>query len=137
RVLFRSAVTVIGMMCPAGSAGICASGHGHPLAAPRRRVAHYHDEGGQQQERYSIEEQARDNRRDRRAVAGVEIPPAAPGPERVTDTERLAEWHPAAPGDGRAAGGKVAFGHRAAAAAPGHASADLAIRHRVEGVVML
>ena len=62
-------------MCSADSARICASGHGHPLASPRRRVAHYHDEGVQQQERYSIEEQARDSVRDRRAVATDEIPP--------------------------------------------------------------
>jgi len=124
-----SVVTAIGMMCSADSARICASGHGHPLASPRRRAAHYHDEGIQQQERYSTEEQARDNVRDRRAVATGEIPPGAPGPERVADTERLAEWHLAAPGDVRAASGKAAFGHRVAAA-PGHAAAGLTIRHR-------
>jgi hypothetical protein len=81
-----SVVTANGMLCPADSARICASGHGHPLASPRRRAAHYHGEGVQQQERYSIEEQARDDRRDRRAVATDEIPAAAPGPERVADT---------------------------------------------------
>src|ERR1700676_387538 len=110
-----SVVTANGMLCPADSARICASGHGHPLASPRRRAAHYHDEGVQQQERYSIEEQAPDDRRDRRAVATDEIPPAATGTERLADTERLAEWHLAAPGDVRAAFGKVAFGQRVAA----------------------
>ena len=60
-------VTVIGMMCPVGSARICAGGHRHALASPRRRVARYHDEGVQQQERCCIEEQARDNRRDHRS----------------------------------------------------------------------
>jgi hypothetical protein len=86
-----SVVAAIGMMCLGNSARICAIGHGQPLAWPRRRVAHYHDEDVQQQERYSTEEQARDDRRDRRAVAIGESPPATPGPQRVADTERLAE----------------------------------------------
>ena len=125
-------------MCSADSARICASGHGHPPASPRWRAAHYHDEGVQQQERYSIEEQARDDRRDRRAVATGESPPAAPGPERVADTERRAEWHLAAPGDVRAASGKIAFGHRVAAdPVPDPATAGLTIRHRVEDVLVL
>src|SRR5580700_10586194 len=125
------------MLCSA-DARICVSGHGPRRASPRRRVAHYHDKDVHEQECYSIEEQARDNRRDRRAVATGESPPAAPGPERVVDTERLAEWHLAAPGDVRAASGKVAFGHRMAAdPVPDPAAAGLTIRHRVEGVLVL
>src|ERR1700677_4780762 len=122
------------MLCPADSARICAGGHGRPLAWCRRCVAHDHDEDVQQQERYSIEEQAHDKVRDRRGVAAGESAPAAPGPERGADTERLADWHLAAPGDVRAACGKVAFGHLVAAAL---AEAGLTIRHRVEGVMVL
>src|SRR5580700_9273118 len=134
-----SVLTAIGMIGPAGSARIRTSRHGHPLGSPRRRVAHYHDEDVQQQERCSSEEQAPDNVRDGRPAAADESPPAAPGPEWVADTERLAEWHLAAPGDVRAASGKVAFGHRvAAASAAAHAdAADLTIGHRVEGVLVL
>jgi hypothetical protein len=100
-----SVVTAIEMLCLADSARICASGRGHPLAWFQRRLAHYHDQDVQQQQRHSIEEQARDNRRDRRAVAVDESPSAAPGPERVADAERLAERHLAAPRDVRAASG--------------------------------
>ena len=60
-----SAPAAVGMMCSADPGRIRASGYGYPLALPRRRVAHYHDEGVQQQERQSIEEQARDNVPDR------------------------------------------------------------------------
>jgi hypothetical protein len=132
-----SVMTAIGMACSAGSARICASGYGRLLVSPRRCVAHYHDEDVQQHERYSIEEQARDDRRDRRAVAVGEVPAAAPGPERVADTKRLPEWHLGAPGHVRAAVGKVTFGHRVAVDAPGHAAAGLTVRHGVEGVPVL
>ena len=76
-----------------------------------------------------------------RRLAVAEVPTsasssAAPGPERVADTERLAEWHLAAPGDVRGAFGKMALGHRVAAA-PGHGQAGRTIRHRVEGVLVL
>src|SRR5580693_3258573 len=125
-----------GMLWLAGYARTWASGHGRPLASPRPRVAHQHDEGVQQQERYYIEEQARDTVRDRRAVASDEIPPVTPGPDRVADAERLAEWHLAAPGDVRAAFGKVALGHHVATAVPGQVVAGLTIRHRVEGVLV-
>ena len=83
-----------------------ARGHRRRLASPRRRFAHDHHEDVQQQERYSIEEQARDDGRDRRALAAGESPPAAPGPERVVDPERLAERHLTAPGDIRTAAGR-------------------------------
>jgi len=39
-----SVVAASGRMCSVDSARICASGHGYPLASPRRRVAPYHDE---------------------------------------------------------------------------------------------
>jgi hypothetical protein len=73
-----SVVAASGMLGWADSARICASGHGYLLASPRRRVAHYHDEDVKQQERYSIEEQARDDRRDRRALPAGESPAAVP-----------------------------------------------------------
>jgi len=65
RLGVSSAPTAVGMMCSADSGRICASGYVYPLALPCRRVAHYHDEGVQQQERHSIEEQTRDNVPDR------------------------------------------------------------------------
>lgn len=95
-------LTATGMRCPAGSARTCASGHRHLLASPRRRLTDDHDEDIQQQQRNFIEEQARHDIWDRRAVAIDEFPPGAPGPQRVTDTERLAQWHRAAPADLRA-----------------------------------
>src|ERR1700739_4133944 len=109
-------VIAIGMMFAADGARICAGGHGHPLASPRRRLAHYDHQDVQQQQRYSIEEQARDDIRDRRAVATDETPPGAPGPERVAHAERLTKWHLGAPVNVRAGSGQVAFGHYLAAA---------------------
>src|ERR1700729_2943400 len=109
-------VTAIRVLRSADRARIRARGHGPPLAWPPRLFAHDHDQDGQHHQRYSIKEQAHDDRLDRRAVATDEIPPAAPRPERITDTERLAERHLTPPGDIPAAVGKVAFGHRVAAA---------------------
>jgi hypothetical protein len=43
------------------SARIRASGHRRPLASPHRPLSHQHDEDIQQQEGYTIEEQARDD----------------------------------------------------------------------------
>ena len=75
-----SVVTANGMICSGDVARICASGHGRPLATPRRPVAHDHDERVQQQERYSIEEQASGNVRARRAVATDENSARCPRP---------------------------------------------------------
>jgi hypothetical protein len=43
-------VTANRVMWSADSARICASGHGHPLASSRRRVAHDHDEDVQSEQ---------------------------------------------------------------------------------------
>src|SRR5215475_8168042 len=108
-------MTAIGMVCSADTGPIGARRHGPPLASPRRRVAHKNEENVQQQERHSVEEQACDDRRDRRAAAADEDAAGIPRPERVADTDRLAERHLGAPVDVLAGSGKVADGHCVAA----------------------
>src|SRR5215472_15817014 len=134
-----SVVATIRGMWPADSAGICTSARGRPLTSPRRRLAQEHNEDVQQQERHSVEEQARDDVRDRRAVAADEIPPGAPGPQRVADTEGPVEWHAAGPRHVPAAARKIALGHGDAIAfrqPAGARGAVPAVRHRVEDVLV-
>jgi hypothetical protein len=130
-----SVMTAIGMRCPADCARTCASRRRRRLASPRRGLAHDHNDDKQQQERHGVEEQARHDVRDRQAVAVDEFAPGAPGPQRVTDTERLAQGHLAAPADLLAGSGKVAFGHHMAAAPVNHGA--VTVGHRIEVVLVL